>query len=333
MRMVIPCVEAHTCGEPTRIVVGGFPNLPGDSMLEKQAYFREHLDHIRKALIFEPRGHRGMFGAILTPPVNRHAVCGVIWFDNRGYLSGCGHGTIAVGTVLVETGAVRVLNGPVSFALDTPAGTLPVTVEVGDGRVCEVSFENVPAFTLGSDIEVEVPELGRVTVDIAFGGNFFAILEVSQLGLEIRPSVVSTLAEVGLKIRDAVNREVKVVHPLLPEVDHVQIVTFVSKPTRPDAQYLLTHMFANGAIDRSPGGTGTSALMAALHAKGLLAIGDEIVTEGIAGGIFRGRLLREVKVGNRVGVVPRVAGSAYITAFHQFILDSNDPWAEGFEVG
>jgi proline racemase len=186
---------------------------------------------------------------------------------------------------------------------------------------------------LGSDIEVEVPELGRVTVDIAFGGNFFAILEVSQLGLEIRPSVVSTLAEVGLKIRDAVNREVKVVHPLLPEVDHVQIVTFVSKPTRPDAQYLLTHMFANGAIDRSPGGTGTSALMAALHAKGLLAIGDEIVTEGIAGGIFRGRLLREVKVGNRVGVVPRVAGSAYITAFHQFILDSNDPWAEGFEVG
>lgn len=332
MRRIIPCIETHTCGEPTRVVVGGLETLPGNTMLEKQAYMREHLDHIRKALILEPRGHRGMFGAILTPPVTRDAVYGVIWFDNSGYLSGCGHGTIGVGTVLVETGIVRASTPITSFALDSPVGPLQLTVKVEAGRVREVSFENVPAFSFASDVRVDVPNIGRVTVDIAFGGNFFAILDVSEVGLEIKPNTASRLAEVGLRIREAVNQQVAVQHPLFPELDHVQIVTFVSKPTRPEARYLNTHMFANGAIDRSPGGTGTSAVMAALHAKGLLAIGEEVVAEGIAGGIFRGRLLRQFNIGDRRGVIPEVTGSAYITAYHQFILDSEDPWLEGFEM-
>jgi proline racemase len=332
MRQIIPCVETHTCGEPTRIVIGGLLDLPGDTIVAKQAYVREHLDHIRKALIREPRGHRGMFGAILTPPVSPGAVCGVIWFDNAGYLSGCGHGTIGVGIAMVETGMVPAKTPVTEFVVDSPAGSLRLRVRVEGGRACETAFENVPAFSVGSDIEVKVPGLGPIRLDVAFGGNFFGILDVAQVGLEIRPDTASALAAAGLKIRTAVNQQVPIRHPTLPHLDRLQIVTFRSAPIKPGARYLNTHMFADGAIDRSPGGTGTSAVMAALHAKGQLAIGEEVAAEGIAGGLFRGRLLRTTTIGGRPAVVPEIAGPAFITGYHQFVLDSEDPWLEGFEL-
>ncbi|MBI4277632.1 MAG: proline racemase family protein [Armatimonadetes bacterium] len=332
MRLLIPCVETHTCGEPTRTVIGGFPNLPGETIRAKQVYIQEHLDHVRKSLIREPRGHRGMFGAILTPPVSPDAVCGVVWFDNAGYLSGCGHGTIGVGITLVETGMVPASGPLTTFTVDSPSGLLRLSVRAEGGRARETSFENVPAFSVGSDLAADVPGLGRIHVDIAFGGNFFAILDAAQAGLEIRPDKASHLAEVGLKIREAVNAQVPIRHPTMPHLDRVQIVTFVAPPTRPGARYLNTHMFGDGAIDRSPGGTGTSAVMTALYAKGKLAIGEEVVAEGIAGGLFRGRLLRQTALGDRPAVVPEITGPAYITAFHQFVLDSDDPWAEGFEL-
>lgn len=332
MQQLIPCVETHTCGEPTRIVMGGLFNLPGDTIVAKQAYVREHLDHVRKALIREPRGHRGMFGAILTPPVSRDAVCGVVWFDNAGYLSGCGHGTIGVGIAMVETGMVPAKAPSTAFVVDSPAGPLRLRVKVEGGRARETAFENVPAFSVGSDVKVKVPGIGPVTLDIAFGGNFFGILDADQVGLEIRPSTASRLAEVGLRIREAVNQQVPIQHPTLPHLNRLQIVTFRSAATRREARYLNTHMFAEGAIDRSPGGTGTSAMMAALHAKGQLAIGEEVVAEGIAGGLFRGRLLRTTTVGDRPGVVPEITGPAHITGYHQFVLDSEDPWLEGFDL-
>jgi proline racemase len=332
MRRVIHCIETHTCGEPTRIVIGGLLDVPGDTIAAKQAYVREHLDHIRRALIHEPRGHRGMFGGILTPPVTSGAAAGVIWFDNTGYLNGCGHGTIGVGIALVETGLVPVEAPVTTFLLDSPGGLLRLRVRIGGNRACEASFENVPAFGVATDVEVTVPGLGTVKLDIAYGGNFFAILDAAQIGLDVRPDQASRLADAGRRIRDAVNSQVPVRHPTLPHLDRVEIVTFLSPPTRPGARTRSTHMFADGAIDRSPGGTGTSALMAALHAKRRLEIGEEIVTEGIVGGLFRGRLLREVRLGERNAVVAEVTGSAFVTGYHQFILDSDDPWLDGFEL-
>lgn len=333
MRQIIPCVETHTCGEPTRIVIGGLLNLPGDTIVAKQAYVREYLDYIRQALVREPRGHRNMFAAILTPPVSAEAVCGVIWLDNAGYLSGCGHGTIGVGVALVETGMVPARSPFTEFVVDSPAGPLRLRVRVEGGRARETAFENVPAFSVASDVAVSVPGVGRVTLDIAFGGNFFGILGVSQVGLEIRPELAARLAEVGLEIRSAVNEQVRIQHPTLPHLDRLQIVTFRSAPRRPEARYLNTHMFGDGAIDRSPGGTGTSAVMAAMHAKGELAIGEEVVAEGIAGGLFRGRLLRATTLGGRPAVVPEITGPAFVTGYHQFVLDSEDPLMTGFEMG
>ena len=332
MRQMIPCVETHTCGEPTRIVSGGLFNIPGGTMVEKQAYVREHLDHIRKALIREPRGHKNMFGAILTPPVTPGAVCGVIWFDNAGYLSGCGHGTIGLGVAMVETGMVAAKPPAAEFVVDSPSGPLALRVKIEQDRARETTFENVPAFSVASDVSVDVAGIGRVTLDIAFGGNFFGILDAAQVGLPVRLDTASRLSEVGLRIREAANRQVRIQHPTLPHLNRLQIVTFKTAPTRPEARYLNTHMFAEGAIDRSPGGTGTSAVMTALHAKGELAIGEEVVAEGIAGGLFRGRLLRTTKVADRPGVVPEITGSAFITGYHQFVLDSDDPWMEGFEL-
>lgn len=332
MRQIVPCVETHTCGEPTRIVIGGLFTLPGATMVEKQAYVREHLDRLRKALIREPRGHRGMFGAILTPPVTPEAVCGVIWFDNAGYLSGCGHGTIGVGIAMVEAGMVAPREPVTTFVMDSPSGPLKLAVRVKEGRARETSFENVPAFSAASDVKVDVPGIGPLILDVAFGGNFFAILDVAQVGVEIRPQNASRLAEIGLRIREAVNEQFRTQHPTLPHLDRVQIVTFLGAPTRPEARYLNTHMFGDGAIDRSPGGTGTSAVMAALHAKGALALGEEVVAEGIAGGLFRGRLLRSTTLGERPALIPEIRGPAYITGYHQFVLDSEDPWLEGFEL-
>jgi proline racemase/trans-L-3-hydroxyproline dehydratase len=332
MRQIIPCVETHTCGEPTRIVMGGLFKLPGDTIVAKQAYVRERLDHVRRALIHEPRGHPNMFGAILTPPVSPEAVCGVIWFDNAGYLSGCGHGTIGLGVAMVETGMVPAKPPAAEFVVDSPAGPLFLKVKIEGDRARETSFENVPAFSVASDAKVDVPEIGRLTLDIAFGGNFFGIVDVEQVGLAIRPENGSRLARVGLKIRKAVNEQVRIQHPTFPHLNRLQIVTFRSAPTKAGARCLITHMFAEGAMDRSPGGTGTSAVMAALHARGQLAIGEEMVTEGLAGGFFRGRLLRPTTVGDRPGVVPEIAGPAFVTGYHQFVLDFEDPWMEGFEI-
>jgi proline racemase len=301
-------------------------------MVAKQAYVRDHLDHVRRALIREPCGHRGMFGAILMPPVSARAVGGVIWFDTGGYLSGCGHGTIGVGVAMVETGMVAATEPVTEFVLDSPSGPLELSVRIEGGRARRPPFVNVPAFSVVSEAKVEVAGLGPLTLDIAFGGNFFGILDAAQVGLEIRPALASRLAEIGIRVRAAVNEQIRIQHPTLTHLDRLQIVTFRSAATRPDARYLNTHVFGDGSVDRSPGGTGTSAVMTALHAKGQLAIGEDVRAEGIAGGIFRGRLLRETTLGGRAAVVPEITGPAYLTGYHQFVLDSDDPWLDGFDL-
>jgi proline racemase/trans-L-3-hydroxyproline dehydratase len=324
-------VETHTCGEPTRIVT--MLDVPGDTMVAKQEYFRAHLDHVRRALVREPRGHRDMFGAVLTRPVTPDAAAGVIWLDHAGYLSGCGHATIAVGIAMVETGQVAGVGAPRCFSLDSPSGLLRLRVAVRDGRARETTFENVPAFVVGLELPVEVPGVGRVGLDVAFGGNFFAALDAASVGLAVVPEQASRLAALGLRIREAANAQLRVQHPVLPHLQRIQIVTFREAARRPGARYRQTHVFGEGQVDRSPGGTGTSAMLAVLHARGELALGQEVEAEGILGGVFRGRLLRPAAVGPLAGVVPEVTGPAFITAHHQFVLDPDDPWREGFQLG
>ena len=329
MRQIIPCIETHTCGEPTRIL--SILNLPGDSIAEKQRRSHTMLDRVRRSIVHEPRGHRHMFGAVLTSAINPDSACGVIWIDSAGNLSGCGHATIALGIALVETGMIPVVEPITRFLIDVQSGQLELSVRVDKGEARETTFRNVPAFSVMTAAKIDVPGFGEVSADIAFGGNFFAIVDAGDLGIQISRDSTTTLVELGLKIRDAANKQLTVAHPTLPFLHQIDIVTFYGPPTIPGARYLNTHVFGSGSLDRSPGGTGTSAMMAALHAKGDLDIGDIVVAEGIAGGLFQGRLSSTTQIGDTIAVIPEITGTAHITGFHQFILDSEDTLTEGFE--
>lgn len=289
------------------------------------------LDRVRRSIVHEPRGHRHMFGAVLTSAINPDSACGVIWIDSAGNLSGCGHATIALGIALVETGMIPVVEPITRFLIDVQSGQLELSVRVDKGEARETTFRNVPAFSVMTAAKIDVPGFGEVSADIAFGGNFFAIVDAGDLGIQISRDSTTTLVELGLKIRDAANKQLTVAHPTLPFLRQIDIVTFYGPPTIPGARYLNTHVFGSGSLDRSPGGTGTSAMMAALHAKGDLDIGDIVVAEGIAGGLFQGRLSSTTQIGDTIAVIPEITGTAHITGFHQFILDSEDTLTEGFE--
>jgi proline racemase len=216
--------------------------------------------------------------------------------------------------------------------VDAPSGPLHLTVNIKAGIARETSFRNVPAFNLMLDVPLQVPGIGSMKMDVAYGGNFFGIVSADEVGIAITADNMSRISELGVKIREAANQRVKVQHPTQTHVNAIRLITFRSKPRHPDARYLNTHVFANGAVDRSPGGTGTSALLANLHAKGELKIGEEIIAEGIAGGLFRGRVVETTMIGSQPAVIPEVTGPAFVTSYHQFVIDSEDPFAQGFEM-
>jgi proline racemase/trans-L-3-hydroxyproline dehydratase len=274
-----------------------------------------------------------MFGAIVTAPVSPESACGVIWFDNQGYLNGCGHATIGTGIALIDTGMVPRTDRNTHFGIDVASGSLKLRVTSDGTKARETSFENVAAFCFETDRQIEVPGIGTIRMDIAYGGNFFGIIDAEEVGVEIKPQRISQIAELGLRIRDAANCQIQIRHPTQPHLTQIPIITFKSRANLAEARYLNTHVFANGAVDRSPGGTGTSAVLAVLHAKGEIGLNQEIGVEGITGGLFRGRLLREVALGNYRAVVPEISGPAFVTGFHQFILDDADPLLRGFGVG
>ncbi len=323
MRLTIPCIETHTCGEPTRILT--IFGIPGDSMEAKREHCSRHLDHIRKALMLEPRGHRHMFGAIVTAPVSKDAVCGAIFMDPGAWLTGCGHATIALGIALVETAMVQAVEPVTKFAIDVPSGRVELAVQVSNGRARETSFRNVAAVSIARDLEFDLPGHGTLHVDVAFGGNVFAILDAAQVGMPLRADTTGVLADLGCQIREAINQQHRIQHPTNPSLTGVQIVTFRAPATNPKARYLNTHVLAAGSVDRSPGGTGTSAVMAALHAKGELQINEEIIAEGIAGGFFKGRLLSKAELNGMPAVIPEITGPAVLTGMHQFFIDPADP--------
>lgn len=323
-------IDSHTMGEPTRIVVGGVPNIPGSTMPEKKAYLEEHLDYLRTAIMLEPRGHNDMFGSILTQPTTDKADIGIIFMDGGGYLNMCGHGSIGASTVAVETGIVKAVEPVTKLTLEAPAGLIQASVKVENGSAKEVSITNVPAFLYKKDVEIEVPDIGKVVMDISFGGSFFAIVKAENLGIEIETKNAQKLIEIGMKVIKAVNEQVEIQHPTLSHIKTVDLCEIWGPAKSKDATYQNAVVFGQGQLDRSPCGTGTSAKMATLHARGELKVNEDFVYESIINTKFKGKILGLTKVGDYDAVIPQITGSAYITGHNQFFIDPEDPVKYGF---
>jgi proline racemase len=316
-------------GEATRIIVEGFPLLPQGTMMERKLFLKDRFDHFRTALMLEPRGHNNMFGALLTEPSDPDADLGVIFMDSGGYLNMCGHGSMGVAVAAVETGMVPVTEPCTTVLLDTPAGTIRAEVSVENGRATEVSVYNVPSFLYEEGLALRMPGYGTVSYDIAFGGSFFAVVDAEATGLPVREESIDRFVDLGMKVLRTVNETVRVRHPLLP-IDTVDLVEFHGPPDVPGAFQKNIVVFGDGQFDRSPCGTGTSARIAELYAKGRIRLGEEIINESITGMTFRGAAVREVRIGALSGVEPRVTGQAYITGSNHWLLDRNDPFEQGF---
>jgi proline racemase len=330
-RRVFHAVDSHTEGMPTRVVVGGVGAIPGATMFDRRRYFMAHLDGIRKALMYEPRGHAAMSGAILQPPARPDADWGVVFIEVSGCLPMCGHGTIGVATVLVETGMVEVTEPVTRVRLDTPAGLVIADVTVKDGTALSVSLVNVPAFTLGLDQVVAAGALGAVRYDMAFGGNFYAILDLDQVGLPFERAARDRILTAGLDLMAAINEQNEPVHPANPEIRGCHHVQFLAPGA--DARH-SRHAMAiyPGWFDRSPCGTGTSARLAQLHTRGEIAVGAELINESFIGSRFTGSIIEETAVGDTPAVIPKITGRAWITGTAQYQIAPDDPFPEGFQL-
>ncbi|MBZ4019787.1 proline racemase family protein [Streptomyces purpurogeneiscleroticus] len=325
----LSAVDSHTEGMPTRVVTGGVGPIPGATMADRRRYAVEHLDGLRRFLVDEPRGHPAMSGALLQPPTRPDADWGVLYIEVSGFLPMCGHGTIGVATVLVETGMVPVTEPETVVRLDTPAGLVEARVSVRDGVAERVTLRNVDAFALEQDAKVDVPGLGEVRYDMAYGGNFYAITELEQLGLPFDRARKDEILAAGLSIMKAVNEQNRPAHPTDPLISGCKHVQFLAPGS--DARHSRNAMAIHpGWFDRSPCGTGTSARMAQLHARGELPLYTELVNESFIGTRFTGRLVGTTEVGGLPAVVPEFSGRAWITATANYLLDPRDPFPEGF---
>src|SRR5438477_2149135 len=318
---VITTIDAHAAGEPLRIVTGGLPPLPGNTILEKRRYMQQHLDYIRKALMWEPRGHRDMYGAVLTEKVTTEADLGVLFMHNEGYSTMCGHGIIAVVTALLETGAIAPKGQQTPINLDTPAGLVRATAhQDSNGHVDHVSFLNVPSFLYASDVELDIPVYGHLTVDVAFGGAFYAFIPAAQPGLSVTPERAQQLAAAGDMITKAVNAVLPVKHPLEEDLGFLYGTIFTGPPADAAHHSRNVCIFANAEVDRSPTGTGVSARLALHYAKGEMRENEPISIESILGAesCFSGRVVELSQVGSYAAIVPEVSGRAFITGRHEF---------------
>ncbi|RRR96849.1 proline racemase family protein [Glycomyces terrestris] len=327
---LVSAVDSHTEGMPTRVVTGGVGVIPGATMNDKRLHFIEHLDDLRLFLMNEPRGHAAMSGAILQPSTRPDCDWGVVYIEVSGCLPMCGHGTIGVATVLVETGMVDVVEPVTEIRLDTPAGPVTARVAVKDGRAESVTIENVLSYVDALDTSVEVPGLGTVPYSMAFGGNFYAMVHLDDVGLPFDRARQQDILAAGLSIMDAINATAAPVHPHIAGLDHCHHVEFIAPGS--DAKHSRHAMAIHpGWFDRSPCGTGTSARMAELWARGELDLHTDFVNESFIGSRFVGRLVAETAVGDRPAVVPTVTGRAWITGTAQYTLDPTDPFPTGFQ--
>ena len=342
---MIQAIDLHACGEHGRVIVGGVLDVPGNSMFEKMLYLANEADGLRLRMLREPRGYPGANCNLILPPTRPEADAGFVIMEQVEYPGMSGTNTICVVTALIETGMVEVREPITELVLESPAGLITVQAEVDNGKVRRVTFENVPAFVYHLDVPVEVPHIGTVTVDVAYGGMNYVITETAPLGLELLPERAGEVARVGEMVKAAAKEQIPVVHPENPDIKDITIGVMSGPPTTAGATLKNAAVVSNGeldwdrpetwkaALDRSPCGTGTSAKMAALHAKGELGLNEDFHHEGILGTIFTGRLVRETKVGDYPAVVPTISGQAWITGFAQYVLDPEDPFPEGYTMG
>ncbi|MBI1277686.1 MAG: proline racemase [Anaerolineaceae bacterium] len=330
----ITSIDAHTGGEPLRIITGGFPDLDGSTILEKRHYARTHYDHLRRALMWEPRGHADMYGAILTPPVTPDGDIGVLFIHNEGFSTMCGHGIIGLVKVGVQTGMFPVTGDATIVKIDTPAGRVTATAHIQNGQVERVSFLNVPSFLYQQDLTINVEGLGQITYDIAFGGAFYAYVDIDQPALQhvvIDDKHQTRLIDVGMRIKRAVMNSVTLHHPAGDDDLNFLYGTILVKMLHTEeVQSRNVCIFAEGEVDRSPTGTGVSGRLAIHHAKGDLPLDETITIESLIGSRFTGRVVETVEVGGLPGIIPEVSGTAYITGQHTFLIDPDDPLKDGF---
>jgi trans-L-3-hydroxyproline dehydratase len=326
----ITTVDAHAEGEPFRVITSGLPDLPGETILARRRYAKEHLDHLRTALMWEPRGHADMYGCIITPPVSPEADLGILFMHNEGFSTMCGHGIIGIVKVALEIGLLPVTVPETTIKIDTPAGLVTAHARIADGQVKSVYFRNVPSFVLTLDETVDVPGLGKVRYDIAFGGAFYAYVQAQDVGLICTPDNFRPLIEKGAAIKKAIMAHRPIPHPFEPDLSFLYGVIFIGPPLNEGAHSRNVCIFAEGEVDRSPTGTGVSGRLAIHHARGEVGLGESITIESILGTRFTGRVVEITTFGPHSAIIPEVEGTAHITGRHEFLIDPSDPLQSGF---
>ncbi|MGI6211382.1 MAG: proline racemase family protein [Anaerovoracaceae bacterium] len=328
----IRTIETHTLGQPTRNVVGGIPPIPGKTMQEKFEYLKANHDSFRTFACWEPRGNDIMSGTLFTEPCTPGTDIGIIYFESSDWMPMCGHDTIGATVALIESGMIPAKEPVTKIALDTAAGVVNVEAEVRDGSVQSVSFLNAPSMVLLRDAEVETEHYGKLTMDVSWGGNVYAILPASAVGLEICPANCRKFIEIAREIGRCGNEQLTIRHPELSFVDHISHVEFYGPPKSEKADVQNCVVALPSVIDRSPCGTGTSAKAALLHEKGELAVGESFVHESVIGSLFRCTCEEELEVGGKTAIRPKVTGNAAIIGFATWLLDPKDPFPNGFQV-
>lgn len=323
-------VNTHTGGEATRIVMSGFPRLTGETMIERKNFLIKNYDHYRTALMLEPRGHENMFGALLTEPVHNEADVGVIFMDTGGYLNMCGHGTIGTVTAIVETGIVKAQEPYTKVVLDAPAGIIETMARVKDGKVLDVTLTNVPSFLYKQNLSAHVAGVD-VSYDISFGGSFFAMIDIDSLNITIEKENIERITEIGMALLEHINKNVAVSHPYL-DITTVDLAEFYTYNAPKGADVKNVVIFGDSMADRSPCGTGCSAKLAQLYAKGKLALSTPIVSQSFTGSRFTGTIKEETTVGDFKAIIPCISGNANVISLDTYIICKEDNLKYGFSV-
>jgi trans-L-3-hydroxyproline dehydratase len=326
----ITAIDAHTGGEPFRVITGGLPDLPGETILARRRYAKEHYDHLRTALMWEPRGHADMYGCIITPPVSPGADFGILFIHNEGFSTMCGHGIIGIATVVLQTGMLPATEPETTLKIDTPAGLVTAHARVEQGQVRSVRFHNVPSFVVALAETVHVPGLGLVQYDLAFGGAFYAYVQAEAVGLSCTSDNFRPLLETGMAIKRAVMASRPIPHPFEADLSFLYGTIFVGPGLAAGAHSRNVCVFAEGEVDRSPTGTGVSGRLAIHHVRGEVGLNQPIVIESIIGSRFTGQVVATTTFGPYAAIIPQVEGTAHITGRHEFLLDPADPLQQGF---
>jgi 4-hydroxyproline epimerase len=325
------CIDGHTCGNPVRLIAEGGPNLNGKSIFEKRIHFMEEYDWIRTGLMFEPRGHDMMSGSILYPPENPENDVAVLYIETSGCLPMCGHGTIGTVTMGIQEKLIKP-KVPGKLRLETPAGLVEVEYKMEGERVSSVKLTNIPSYLAAVELEVECPELGTLKVDVAYGGNYYAIIDPQDNFSGLENYTAGQIIPWSRAVRKEMNKRYSFEHPENPLIGGLSHVLWTGKPLDPTSSARNAVFYGDKAIDRSPCGTGTSARMAQMHAKGLLKEGEEFIHESIIGSKFIGRIEGTTKIGDINAIIPSIEGWARTTGYNRIVIDDDDPFKEGFSV-